>query len=128
VKSLTGLPQSFTGQCDVVINDRDIDIVARNAILLLTTLHFSPGEAMPIMLRLWYSAFIPKDLFRSLQDNILPLFQDVCVKIQEKPADSLQAKTWNYGERSLRLVLQKAIWDRLSSYLEVPKGLTLAQA
>ena len=122
------LPESYTGECDVVINDKDFDIVARNAILLLTALHFGPGEATYMMLHLWYSALIPKDVYRSLQDQILPLIQEVCWKIRERPSTSLQSKTWTYGGRSLRLVLQRAMWDRLLSYLEVPDDLSALQA
>ncbi|KAH0565170.1 hypothetical protein GP486_001434 [Trichoglossum hirsutum] len=118
----------FIFSLQVAVNDRDFDIVARNVILLLTALHFGPGEATAIMLHIWYSALIPEQMFRSLQDNILPLIQKVCAKIREKPAMSLQSKTWRYGARSLRLVLQKAMWDRLPSYLQVPDGLSMAEA
>jgi len=122
------MPKSYTGQCDIVVNDRDFDIVARNLILLLTALHFSPDKAAPIMLHIWYSALIPEQMFRTLKDNILPLIQEVCTKVCEKPAKSLQSKTWRYGTRSLRLVLQKEQWDRLLSYFQVPDGLSLIQA
>lgn len=126
--SLTGLPETYVGHCEVVANDRDPDIVARNAILLLTALHYSPNAATPIMLHIWYSALIPAQMLRSLQDNILPLIQEVCNKIQTKPARSLLSKTWIYGTRSLRLVLAKEQWDNLLLYLEVPDGLSVAHA
>lgn len=82
VKSLTGLPANYAGRCEVVVNDKDSDIVARNAILLLTTLQFSPDEATPMMLHIWYSALVPAQTLRSLRDSILPLIQEVCKKIQ----------------------------------------------
>ncbi len=126
--SLAGLPASYTGHCEVVVNDRDPDVVARNAILLLVALHFSPEVATSTMLHVWYSALISTDMLRSLQDSILPLIQDVCIKIQAKPAQSLLSKTWTFGSRSLRLVLTKQEWDRLPSYFEVPNGLSMAQA
>lgn len=125
MKSLSGLPKLYGGECGVVVNDRDFDIVARNAILLLTALHFEPGEATHMMLHIWYSALIPERVLRSLQDQILPLIHDVCAKIREKPMKSLQSKTWTYGARSLRLVLQRAMWDRLPSYLMVPDDLSM---
>lgn len=128
MKSLTGLPTTYTGHCEVVVNDRDFGIVARNAILLLTALHFSPDAAMPIMLHIWYSALLPTQMLRSLQENVLPLVQEVCKKIQAKPAQSLLSKTWIYGSRSLRLVLTKEQWDSLLLYFEVPDGLSAAQA
>src|ERR1700738_4992157 len=96
VMSLLGLPVTYTGHCEVVVNDRDPDIVARNAILLLTALHYSPNEATQIMIHIWYSALIPQQVLHTLQENILPLIRDVCSKIKAKPANSLQSKTWTY--------------------------------
>lgn len=128
VKSLTGLPATYNGHCEIVVNDRDRDIVARNAILLLVALHFSPEVATPIMLHIWYSALVSADMLRALQSSILPLIHEVCKKIQAKPAQSLLSKTWTLGSRSLRLVLTKEEWDRLPSYFEIPGGLSMGQA
>lgn len=128
ISTLAELPTTFNGNCSIMINDRDFDIVARNVILLLTALHFGREVAIPTILHLWYSALITEEMYRALRDDILPLIQEVCSKIREKPLASLQAKTWKYGTRSVRLVLQKEQWDRLPSYLEVPSGLSAAQA
>ena len=116
------------GHCEVVVNDRDPDIVARNAILLLLALQFSPDVATPIMLHVWYSVLVSANMLHSLQDSILPLLQEVCKKIEAKPAQSLLSKKWTFGTRSLRLVLTKEQWDRLPSYFDVPDGLSMAQA
>lgn len=126
--TLSAVPAYFAGQCNTVINDRDFDIVARNAILLLTALHFEPQAAWPIMLHIWYSALIPHSVLRSLQVNILPLVRGVCEKIKAKPPLSVQSKTWVYGSRSCRLVLQKQQWVQLLSHFQVPEGLPLARA
>ena len=128
MKSLTGLPETYAGHCEIVVNDKDSDIVARNAILLLTALHFSPDAATPMMLHMWYSALVPARMLRSLRDSVLPLVQEVCNKIQAKPARSLLSKTWTYGTRSLRLVLTKEQWNHLLLYFEVPNGLSAAHA
>lgn len=87
IKSVVGLPQSYSGQCEVVVNDRDFDVTARNVILLLISLYFNPSEAPSMMLHVWYSAFIPDKMFRSLQDKILPLIQQVLqeFKTEQKP-------------------------------------------
>lgn len=68
MKSIAGLPPSYSGNWEVVINDRDFDIVARNAILLLTALHFEGTEAAPIMLHIRYSALVPEQMARYLQE------------------------------------------------------------
>ena len=111
-----------------MVNDKDSDIVARNAILLLIAQHFSPEEATPMMLHMWYSALVPAQMLRSLRDNILPLIQEVCNEIRAGPAQSILSKTWTYGARSLRLVLTKEQWDHLLPYFEIPDGLSVAQA
>jgi hypothetical protein len=128
VSTLAELTVSFSGKCDVVINDRDIDIVARNALLLLIALHFESEIAVHFMIHLWYSALISEEIFQCLQENILPLLQDVCFKIRGKPQELLQSKTWRYGCRSVRLILPKKQWDLLPSYLQLPAGLSKTQA
>lgn len=102
--------------------------MARNALLLLIALVFESDIAVTFMIHLWYSALIPEDMIRSLQENILPLLDDVCSKIRDKPQESLQSKTWKYGCRSLRLVLKKKQWVLLPSYLQLPVELSTTKA
>lgn len=111
-----------------MLNDRDIDLVARNALLLLVAFVFDPEVASPIMLHLWYSAFVPSAMLTALKEEILPLVQYVCTKIESKSATVLQSKTWSFGDRSLRLTLSKESWKQLLLYFEVPKGLTTTSA
>ena len=128
IKSLIGLPKAYTGYCEIVVNDRDLDIVARNVILLLIALHYSPDEATAIILHMWYSALLPARMISSVQENILPMIQEVCRKIQTKPAKTLLSKKWTYDTRSLRLVLTKEQWESLLLYFEIPDGLSADQA
>lgn len=128
VKSLAGLPIAFTGRCEVTINDKDFDIVARNAILLLAALVFDPIEAAEIIIHIWYSAFITESTLYRLQELVLPLIEDVCLKIRGRAQQSLHSKTWEFGSRKLRLVLPKTLWDSLPAFLKVPDGLSTGQA
>ncbi|PQE03580.1 MYND finger family protein [Rutstroemia sp. NJR-2017a BVV2] len=128
IKTLVSLPDTYNGRCEVVINDRDFDIVARNIILLLIALIFDPIEAADMMLHVWYSAFITESTIENLHDRVLPLFEDVCSKIRSRPEDSIQSKTWTFGTQTLSLVLSKKSWDRLPSYLKVPDGLSKTKA
>ena len=116
VKTLGALPASYSANCEVVINDKDFDIVARNAIFLLTALRFSPQEAVPIILHLWYSALIPERTHRSLRENILPVIQDVCDKIKGREPTALQSKRFTYGTRSLQLLFYPAQWNLALGY------------
>jgi hypothetical protein len=124
VKSILGLPEGYTGLCTAVLNDRDFTVVARNVIILLSALHFEPGAGAPIMIHLWYSAFIPAIMLETLRREVLPYIQDVCAKIKDKSAKLLQAKTFELPNGSLRLLLKKEQWFQLASFFKVPEGLT----
>ncbi|KAF2141159.1 uncharacterized protein K452DRAFT_272970 [Aplosporella prunicola CBS 121167] len=128
VKTITGIPKGSTQNIDVVINDREIDIVARNAIIILIAMHVDPETAADAMIHTWYSAFLPADSARCLKDTVLPLIRSVCEKIQAKPDNKLLSKKWTVGSCSFRLVLEKACWDYLLRVFETPASVTTAAA
>ncbi|KAF2016823.1 hypothetical protein BU24DRAFT_366243 [Aaosphaeria arxii CBS 175.79] len=128
VKTIVGLPRTFAGNCTVVLNDMNTVITARNAMLLLVALHFEPEIAAPVMLHLWYSAMIPEPIFQALRNGVLTLIQDVCTKIKDKPPQSLQAKTFDLGGRTLRLLLKQQEWMAFANMFRVPVGLDANQA
>lgn len=111
------------------MNDRDLDIVARNAIMLLIALAVDDiDEAVDCIIHVWYSALIRKSDLDILQQRIRPLIESVCEKIKGKSPTCLLTKTWQFGQRSLRLVLEKSSWDSLLSLMDIPEGLTAEQA
>lgn len=111
------------------MNDHDLDIVARNAIMLLIALVFDDtNEAIDCILHVWYSALIRKSDLDVLQQRVRPLIEDVCEKISNKASGSCLAKTWTFGKRSLRLVLEKSSWDALLQATDIPEGLTAERA
>ncbi|KAM0520656.1 hypothetical protein ACHAPE_003053 [Trichoderma viride] len=113
----------------MVLNDRDPEIVIRNAILLLISLTVEETkEAVDCMIHIWYSAFIKKSHLDILQGKIRALVAGVVQKIENKPMKSLQAKSWSFGSRTLRLVLTKEIWCKLLERLDVPVNLTVQKA
>jgi Domain of unknown function (DUF4470) len=125
VKTVTeGLPDEYDGRCTLVVNDINFMVVARNAILLLVALSLEPDEAVPMMIHLWYSALLPAVMMEILRKIALRPISEVCEKIKEKPSTSLQAKTFAFGKRSLRLVLKKYQWDELKGCFGLPTGFT----
>lgn len=129
VKTLASLPQTYNGNVLLAINDLDIDVVARNVIMLLLALKIEDSEqAVQSTIHIWYSATIRPVDAGLLMESISPMIEDVCVKIADRAAGSLQSKTWTVGKCSLRLVLKKESWKSLLSHLHLPPGLTLKQA
>lgn len=111
------------------MNDFDPDIVARNVIMLLIALTVDNfDEAADSIIHIWYSALIRESDLSILQQQIRPLIESVCGKIKDKAPNSLLGKTWTFGTRSLRLVLEKSSWDSLLSYMNIPTGLSAGRA
>mgnify|MGYP001560353368 CR=1 FL=1 len=111
------------------MNDLDPDIVARNAIMLLIALTVDDfDEAADCIIHIWYSALIRKSDLDILQQRVRPLIERVCRSIKDKIPSTILERTWTFGQRSLRLVLEKASWDNLLSYMEIPAGLTVERA
>ncbi|KAF1839778.1 hypothetical protein BDW02DRAFT_604401 [Decorospora gaudefroyi] len=98
IKTISGLPAGYKGDCVAVINDKGFVIAARNAITLLLALHLDPETA------------------------------DVCGKIDAKPSDSFQAKTFDFHGRKLRLVLQKEQWIQLPKFCQRSQNMTTDEA
>lgn len=129
VKTITSLPSTYNQSINITMNDRDLDIVARNAMILLIALVVDAfDEAVDCMLHVWYSAFIRKSDLDILQQRIRPLISSTCETLKHKAPDKVLSKKWIYGQRSLRLVLNKSSWDRLLSFMDVPEGLTMERA
>ncbi|KAI0849407.1 hypothetical protein F5Y00DRAFT_269392 [Daldinia vernicosa] len=117
---------SYNGPLGIVLNDKEMDIVARNAIFLLTFfVEDNPIIAAEYVLHLWYSALITGPCQSFLRDRIRPMIKNICDKIIDKPGSLLLAKTWSFGNNSsLRLVLSRDKWFSFLSYFDVPQGLT----
>jgi hypothetical protein len=111
------------------MNDRDFDIVAHNLILLLVALVVqNSDEAIDCIIHLWYSALVRESDIDILNIQIRPLNQDICEKVKNKSPNTLLGKTWTFGTRSLRIVLEQSSWNRLLSFFDKPAGLTAEKA
>ncbi|KAF4990604.1 hypothetical protein FGRMN_8363 [Fusarium graminum] len=129
VMTMARLPATYKEPISIYINDKDLDIVARNVVILLVALTAeAQDDTIDCMIHIWYSALIRKSDLQTLDKRVRPLVEAVCHKIKDKPSNSVLGKTWTFGKRSLRLVLEKGSWDRLLTFLEVTSGLTSEKA
>ncbi|KAK6218393.1 hypothetical protein QIS74_06273 [Colletotrichum tabaci] len=61
IKTIAQLTESYTQTVEVTMNDRDLDIVTRNAILLLIALAVEDFDASAdCIIHVWYSTFLRK--------------------------------------------------------------------
>lgn len=95
-------------------------------ILLLAT--GDTTAAVDCVLHIWYSAQITKAHKSLLDTAVRPLLQEMCDKISGKPNGRLLAKTWSWGEKSIRIVLSKEAWNATLQFLSFPSGLSSQQA
>ncbi|KAI1407308.1 hypothetical protein F5Y13DRAFT_183489 [Hypoxylon sp. FL1857] len=124
IYSVVNLPQSYRGPLNILVNDFELAMVARNVIfLLIFFLEDDPTMAAEYVLHIWYSALVTKQCHSMLQEKIKPVIKAVCDKIVHKPGSVLLSKTWSFGDSSLRLVLTRDRWFSLLSYFDVPRGL-----
>ncbi|KAI0410710.1 hypothetical protein F5X98DRAFT_368641 [Xylaria grammica] len=129
VETIAQLPETYNQPITVTLNDRDINIVARNTILLLIALvGESIDEAIDCIIHVWYSALLRRSDNELLQHRIRPLIQDFCLQIAGERSESIVGKIWTFGQRSLKLVQKKSSWDATLSYFEPPTGLAAKRA
>ena len=111
IKSVVGIPDDYNGTALCIVNDRDPFVVARNVVMLLTSLVFPPVIAAEIVLHIWYSARLKPKMLQDVKDRVRPLIAQVLEKIEQRKNDILLSKTWTFGSRVLSLRLYKYQWD-----------------
>ncbi|KAL4799455.1 hypothetical protein BDV19DRAFT_385223 [Aspergillus venezuelensis] len=128
VKTIASLPKNHAGFVEVIINDRDIDVVGRNVIILLVALSVSDAEkAAECIIHLWYSVLIRNEDMDILQ-SIRPRIKRICKIISDDKIDEPCARTFKFGNRTLRVVLDTSSWKQLLTFFDVPTGLTVKRA
>ncbi|PGH26457.1 hypothetical protein AJ80_01770 [Polytolypa hystricis UAMH7299] len=133
IKTIADLPNDAKQRFEMAINDREFEIVARNAILLLFVLNApdvtnfsSDAESL---IHLWYSSFLPANVLSQLHTRVKPLISTVCSQIADKASGTVLRKTWHFRSgRTLRLVLRKEEWFKLEKICDVEEGLSCEQA
>lgn len=85
VKTVASLPDSYEQRMRLLVNDRDLDIVARNLILILIVFKSRDiSFAVDCMIHLWYSALITEDHEKFLVEVIKPMIDEVNEKNRGK--------------------------------------------
>ncbi|KAK5701102.1 hypothetical protein LTR17_022899 [Elasticomyces elasticus] len=125
IKTTTALPSTYDNTVSLRINDKDLDVVARNTILLLVAFLAPDVEAaVDCMLHVWYSAMITQAHCDLLEHTARPYIANVMDKISSKPGDALQRKTWHFKQCIIRLALPKNEWARLLTYVDGSSSVT----
>lgn len=124
VKTVACLPADSTQPIELYINDIDLDVVARNIILLLIGLSIEDdNEAVECMIHVWYSAFLRACDMAILRDRIRPMIEDVCRQNKDKSPALVLGKTWEFAQDSCRIELTNEAWGKVLLHLDNSPGL-----
>ncbi|KAF7718076.1 Uncharacterized protein PECH_002412 [Penicillium ucsense] len=119
VQTLAKLPDEWNHRLQITINDGDAEIIARSIILLLIAVFVDDiDQAIECMIHVWYSAFIRLSDSELLHTQIKPMLERVRNTIKDKDPESLRAKTWTRGNRSIKVVLKQRTWMTLPRMLD----------
>jgi hypothetical protein len=130
IKTVNSIPDDFDKNILIVINDKDMDVAARNAIILLIICTIGdPDMAADLIIHLWYSSLLTESHMEILQTVILPIIQRCCDDMASKPGWGLLSRKWTLPSGdSLNIAFCKDDWMRMLDYLRVPEGLTRRRA
>ncbi|KAI0158131.1 hypothetical protein GGR57DRAFT_500248 [Xylariaceae sp. FL1272] len=103
IVSVAGVPLAYDDFLEVTMNDKQINIVARNLIYLL--IFFVQNDARlaaEYLLHTWYSVLLTDVCYDLLRNTIRPMIEDICDKMEEKLESALAGHTWHFGHCSPR--------------------------
>lgn len=122
ILAIAELPPDFIGTCNVVLNDRDMMVVARNAIGLMTALTYDTNIAVPMIIQLWYSRFLTSDISKKLVSLMSPI-TDLVKKCRHMDSSTVRSLSWTVGDSRLELTLGLEMWRDLPAYFKGWSGL-----
>ena len=116
--SVNGLPGTYKGACNVVLNDKNFNVAARNIVMLLVATRLPPADAAEVILHLWYSARLTQGMLKIIEQYVKDPVAELVAKLQGKPEDVLLSKKWTYGAAEVVVRLYKQQWTALLQILE----------
>ncbi|KAI4280686.1 MAG: hypothetical protein L6R38_004262 [Xanthoria sp. 2 TBL-2021] len=122
--TVNGLPNTYEGTITCVLNDKNVNVVARNIVMLLIAAQLPPAEAAEIILHMWYSARLTKGMLTAINNYVKKLVADVIFKIKDKSDKVLQSKKWTFGSAEVTVRLTKSQWKTLLAIIDAKHDLS----
>ncbi|KAL8703599.1 MAG: hypothetical protein Q9201_003224 [Fulgogasparrea decipioides] len=122
--SINGLPSTYDGNCTIVLNDKNDNVVARNITMLLMAAQLPPKHAAELMLHVWYSGRLTQEMCAAIDKYAREPIADVVCKIKNKSNEVLLSKRWDFGAAEVSVRLYKPQWTLLLQVLEARYDVT----
>ena len=116
--TVNGLPPNYTSRCDTILNDKNMNIVARNIVMLLIAAQLPPPEASELILHIWYSARLTKGMVAAVDKHAREPIANIVSKVKGKANDVIQSKRWTFGTAEISVRLFKPQWTNLLHILD----------
>lgn len=116
--SINGLPAIYKGTCTSVLNDKNMNIVARNIVMLLISAQLPPLESAELVLHIWYSSRLTQGMLAAIDKYARVPIADTVAKIKGKDDRVIQSKRWTFGTAEITVRLYKPQWATLLQILE----------
>ncbi|KAI4209266.1 MAG: hypothetical protein L6R36_009540, partial [Xanthoria steineri] len=124
MSTVNGLPDTYGGTMTCVLNDKYINVVARNIVMLLIAAQLPPAEAAEVILHVWYSARLIRGMLTVIDDYVRKPVADVVFKIKDKSDKVLQSKNWTFGPADITLRLTKSQWKTVLAIIDAKPDLS----
>ncbi|KAK0390795.1 hypothetical protein NLU13_0298 [Sarocladium strictum] len=119
VQTIARLPDGFIGQITLTYSNDNMDMCARNILLvMLTYLVGDKDVAVDCMIHVWYSAYLKPCHVRILTEIIRPYIAQAAQVASDQRGDETLCRTFVENGRGLRIALTPAQWQALLTYFD----------
>lgn len=124
VETIVNIPENFTQNVRILINDLDDVVAIRNLMLLLVALEAERTVAPMMMLHLWYSVNVPAEILKILGTIISQLPEKTSMDAGQQ--DFIQMD-WEAGTRKQSIRTTSELLGSLKDLITTPRDATVCK-
>lgn len=122
--TVNGMPYLYNKTCDITLNDPNVHIVIRNAlILMIAFLYPNKLEAARTITQLWYCAAAVAKTWQKMTGELRPFVERAYRRSGKRKAAAQVSQRWTKNEASLRLTLTRRQWKLMLDLLADADGI-----
>jgi hypothetical protein len=129
ISTINSLPLGYSKTCDITLNDPNVNIVIRNAFMLMIAfLYPNKPEAAHAIVQLWYSIGLSKIMWQKIKSELLPFVQRAWDRKKKGKATSQISQRWTKEQASMRLTLTRRQWKQMMELLTADDDIDYEEA
>ena len=120
VTTISKLPPSYTGHCEIVLNNEDDGVVVRNFIMLYIAMTCPPRAAAETILHLLYSVKLTEEIDLLVKQVLHPILLEVINEVLDESSPTRLIRTWPTRNGPLKAVFSDDQWRLIARCLMLP--------